>query len=44
MNTYRNRRKGNPWAGVKPARTVTQEGAEATRMALQIRDPVGSAS
>ena len=28
MNTYRNRRKGNPWAGVKPARTVTQDEAE----------------
>ena len=41
MNTYRNRRKGNPWAGVKPARTVTPEEQEATRMALQIRDLCG---
>lgn len=38
MNTYRNRRKGNPWHGVKPARAVTPEQSEATRMALQIRD------
>ena len=38
MNTYRNRRRRNPWAGVKPARKVTPEQLEATRMALQIRD------
>jgi hypothetical protein len=41
MNTYRNRRKGNPWHGVKPARAVTPEQSEATRMALQIRDLCG---
>ena len=41
MNTYRNRRRRNPWAGVKPARTVTPEQLEATRMALQIRDLCG---
>ena len=41
MNTYRNRRRRNPWAGVKPARTVTPEQSEATRMALQIRDLCG---
>ena len=28
MNTYRNRRPGNPWHGVKPAPTVTQDEAE----------------
>ena len=38
MNTYRNRRGRSPWHGVKPARTVTPEQLEATRMALQIRD------
>ena len=41
MNTYRNRRRRNPWAGVKPARTVTPEQSEATRMATQIRDLCG---
>jgi len=41
MNTYRNRRPGNPWHGVKPARGVTAEQSEATRMALQIRDLCG---
>ena len=41
MNTYRNRRRRNPWAGVKPARTVTPEQSEATRMAAQIRDLCG---
>ena len=38
MNTYRNRRGRSPWHGVKPARKVTPEQLEATRMALQIRD------
>ena len=41
MTPYRNRRRRNPWAGVKPARTVTPEQLEATRMALQIRDLCG---
>ena len=41
MNTYRNRRTGSPWAGVRPARKVTREQSEATRMALQIRDLYG---
>ena len=41
MNTYRNRRRRNPWAGVKPARTVTANEAEAGRMAAQIRDLCG---
>ena len=38
MNTYRNRRPGNPWHGVKPASTVTADEAEATRMAAQIAE------
>ena len=33
MNTYRNRRGRSPWHGVKPARKVTPEQLEATRMA-----------
>ena len=43
MNTYRNRRGHgrNPMRGVKPARTVTPEQSEATRMATQIRDLCG---
>ena len=41
MNTYNNRSRRNPWAGVKPARNVTPDEAEATRMALQIRDLCG---
>ena len=43
MNTYRNRRGHgrNPMRGVKPARNVTPEQSEATRMATQIRDLCG---
>ena len=43
MNTYRNRRGHgrNPMRGVKPARTVTPEQSEVTRMATQIRDLCG---
>ena len=43
MSTYRNRRGHgrNPMRGVKPARTVTPEQSEATRMATQIRDLCG---
>ena len=43
MNTYRNRQpnRRNPMAGVKPARNVTPEQSEATRMATQIRDLCG---
>ena len=43
MNTYRNRmgHGRNPMRGVKPARTVTPEQSEATRMATQIRDLCG---
>ena len=39
MNTYRNRRGHgrNPMRGVKPARNVTPEQSEATRMAAQIQ-------
>ena len=37
MNTYRNRPARSPWAGVKPARTVTPEEQEAGRMALNIK-------
>ena len=37
MNTYRNRNHRNPWHGVKPARTVTPEEAEAVRMATNIK-------
>ena len=37
MNTYNNRSRRNPWAGVKPARNVTPDEAEASRMAAQIR-------
>ena len=37
MNTYKNRSRRNPWAGVKPARNVTPEEAEARRMADNIK-------
>jgi len=37
MNTYRNRNHRNPWHGVKPARAVTPDKAEASRMAANIR-------
>lgn len=37
MNTYSNRNHRNPWHGVKPARTVTPEEAEAGRMAANIK-------
>lgn len=43
MSAYRNRRGHgrNPMRGVKPARVVTPEQSEATRMATQIRDLCG---